>query len=620
MSAQNSRFTGPGTPKPVVIITPLRESHVRAALICSRKYNIQLRTRSGGHDYEGVSFVSTLPFAILDLIKFRSIKVNVGEKSAWVQTGATLGELYYTIANKSDTLAFPAGICPTVGTGGHISGGGYGMLLRKYGLAADHVIDARIMDVNGRILDRKSMGEDLFWAIRGGGGASFGIILSWKLELVPVPETVTVFNIPKTLEQNLTNLLYKWQFFANKADRNLYLRVVLQNTNTTNGGRTVEGLFNAQYLGRSEALLAMMQKEFPELGVTKSDLTEMSWINTVTYHYPVDSLLNRSFNLKQRSFKIKSDYAKRPFTPQIFQGMLELFKEEDINGPNMQLVPYGGIMDEISPSETPYPHRAGNLFFLGYATGWDEVGQVAAQKHLSWLRKLYAYLTPYVSNNPRESYSNYRDFDLGQNNLVGTTSLAQASSWGYKYFMNNFYRLAKVKALVDPDNFFRNEQSIVKIPVIGVGFSGIVGNIGSQFQHPLEILGGKGAFGVVGLDLVAPSEIEGAGFGNVEYRDGFRHGNQFQFPGEYDAEASAAAAPDSPEEILPHGFTVQDSPVNIHDSGVNHVVRRQPIFSQQHPVPAAADVATRLGVPGPVNLEFWAEKFRMGKNEGLLGV
>nr|GMC85850.1 Os06g0549950 [Ipomoea batatas] len=137
----------------------------------------------------------------------------------------------------------------------------------------------------------------------------------------------------------------------------------------------------------------------------------------------------------------------------------------------------------------------------------------------------------------------------------------------------------------------------VKIPVIGVGFSGIVGNIGSQvsvklpnpgemllspdladfipssgFQHPLENLGGKGAFGIVGLDLEAPLfEIEGAGFGNVEYRDGFRHGNQFQFPGEYDAEASAAAAPDSPEEILPHGFPVQDSPVNIHDSGVNHV-------------------------------------------------
>ncbi|XP_019162185.1 PREDICTED: tetrahydrocannabinolic acid synthase-like [Ipomoea nil] len=461
-SAQNLRFTAPGSPKPVAIITPLRESHIRAAVICCRKYNIQLRTRSGGHDYEGLSYVSSLPFAILDLINFRSIEVNVGEKWAWVQTGAQLGEVYYAIANKSDTLAFPAGFCPTVGSGGHISGGGYGAMIRKYGMAADHVIDARIMDVKGRILDRKSMGEDLFWAIRGGGGASFGVILGWKLELVPVPEIVTVFTINRTEEQNLTDLIYKWQVFGNKADRNFFLRIFLQNTNTTNG-RTVQGLFSALYLGSSETLLPMMHKGFPELGVTKSDLTEMSWINSVLYHFPVGSLLNRSFPLK-RSYKIKSDYVKRPLNHQVFQGIIELFKEEDVNGPQMQLTPYGGIMDEIPPSETPYPHRARNLFFLEYTVGWDETGEVAAQKHLSWIRKLYAYLAPFVSNNPRESYVNYRDLDLGQNNLVGTTSLSQASSWGYKYFMNNFYRLARVKALVDPDNFFRHEQSIIPLP------------------------------------------------------------------------------------------------------------------------------------------------------------
>ncbi|XWS11483.1 hypothetical protein CRYUN_Cryun37aG0002100 [Craigia yunnanensis] len=72
------------------------------------------------------------------------------------------GELYYKIAEKSTTFAFPAGVCPIVGVSGHFSGGGYGMLLRKFGLAADQVIDAQLVDVDGRLLDRNSIGEDLF--------------------------------------------------------------------------------------------------------------------------------------------------------------------------------------------------------------------------------------------------------------------------------------------------------------------------------------------------------------------------------------------------------------------------------------------------------------------------
>ncbi|KAL8512737.1 hypothetical protein ACS0TY_019027 [Phlomoides rotata] len=213
-STWNLRYTTPSTPKPQVIITPEHESQIPPVILCARDNDMEIRIRSGGHDMEGRSFVSEVPFVILDMINFSQATVDAEAKTAWVGTGATLGILYYSIAEKSLTLAFPAGFCPTVGVGGHISGGGYGTLLRKYGFAADNVIDARIVDVNGRILDRKSMGEDLFWAIRGGGGASFGVIVSFKLQLVDVPEKLTVFNIHRTLQQNATQLIHRWQYIA----------------------------------------------------------------------------------------------------------------------------------------------------------------------------------------------------------------------------------------------------------------------------------------------------------------------------------------------------------------------------------------------------------------------
>ena len=77
--------------------------------------------------------------------------------------------------------------------------------MRKYGLAADNVLDAYLIDANGKIINSEAMGEDLFWAIREGGGASFGVTLSWKIKLVRVPPTVTTFNIKKTLVKSKVN-------------------------------------------------------------------------------------------------------------------------------------------------------------------------------------------------------------------------------------------------------------------------------------------------------------------------------------------------------------------------------------------------------------------------------
>ncbi|XP_062094607.1 berberine bridge enzyme-like 26 [Humulus lupulus] len=462
-SATNLRFLDPSVPKPEFLFTPLHDSHVQAAVICLKELGLQLRVRSGGHDYEGVSYASLNQsrFAVIDLVNLRRINVDIQDNSAWVQAGATNGELYYRISQKGKVHAFPAGICTSVGIGGHITGGGYGSLLRKYGLAADNVVDALIVDVNGRILNRTAMGEDLFWAIRGGGGGSFGVILWWKVKLVPVPATVTVFKVTKNLKQGATKIIYKWQQIVDKLPEDLMLKVTMV---VVNG--TIETYYEALFLGNTDGLLRIMKTRFPELGVTQKDCIEMSWVESAGFlegrpiGTPVEYLL-QSKSIYRTFFKAKSDYIKVPIPEVALEGLWERMLKKDIT-PTIIWTPYGGKMSMIPESDTPFPHRKGVIYMSQYFSFWL-AGEQHPERHLNWIKELYEYITPYVSMSPREAYVNYRDLDIGRNEIGRTTSFEQASVWGKKYFKDNFNRLVTVKSKVDPGNFFRHEQSIPPI-------------------------------------------------------------------------------------------------------------------------------------------------------------
>ena len=368
-----------------------------------------------------------------------------------------------------------SGVCPTLGVGGHFSGGGYGNMLRKFGLSVDHIVDAQIVNVNGSILDRKSMGEDLFWAIRGGGGASFGVILSYKVKLVRVPEIVTVFRVEKTLAQNATDIAYQWQHITDKIDNDLFNRLLLQPITVKNDNgsakaekstKTVKVSFTSLFLGDATRLISVMNKDFPELGLKKEDCIEMSWIESVLYWANFDNgtsvnvLLNRTPE-SVKFLKRKSDYVQKPISKDGLEGLWK--KIIELGKAGMVLNPYGGRMSEIPASETPFPHRSGNIFKIQYSVTWQEEGTEADKMYVNSMRELYSYMTPYVSKSPRGSYLNYRDIDIGISHN-GKDSYQEGKVYGVKYFMNNFDRLVKVKTAVDPQNFFRYEQSIPPLP------------------------------------------------------------------------------------------------------------------------------------------------------------
>ncbi|KAM3748884.1 hypothetical protein ACB098_05G141500 [Castanea mollissima] len=401
---RNKRFITQFNPKPLAIVTALHESHVQGTVLCAKNHGLVITIRSGGHDYEGLSYTSYLLFVILDLFNLRSININLTDETAWVQAGATVGELYYRIAEKSKEHGFSAAACPSVGTGGHFSGGGYGNMMRKYGLTVDNIIDAQIVNVDGTILDRKSMGEDLFWAIRGGGGASFGVILSWKIKLLRVPPIVTVFHANRTLEQGATDIAYQWQHVGHKLPEDLFIRVMPQ----------------------------------------------MSWVESTVFwaDYPIGTSINVLLERPKQPvvyYKGRSDYVKEVIPKEALESIWKLMIKGGVGW--MQWNPYGGRMQEISEPETPFPHRAGNLFLIQYDLSLA----------------LYDAMTPYVSKSPREAFFCYRDLDVGAA-TTNFTAFQAAEEYGPRYFKGNFERLIRVKTAVDPNNFFRNEQSIPTLP------------------------------------------------------------------------------------------------------------------------------------------------------------
>ncbi|CAG8563883.1 4045_t:CDS:2, partial [Racocetra fulgida] len=137
---------------------------------------------------------------VIDISNINFVNITASQ-TAIVGGGIRLGPLYIQLAQKNFT--FISGICPTTGLSGIIAAGGFGLQSRKYGVTGDWILEAQVVTADGNILTANSIvNADLFWAIRG-GGATYGIITQWKLQLIPAWDVVSVFTIEYPYDSNL---------------------------------------------------------------------------------------------------------------------------------------------------------------------------------------------------------------------------------------------------------------------------------------------------------------------------------------------------------------------------------------------------------------------------------
>jgi len=160
--------------RPALIVQCSGTDDVVHALGFARQHGLEVSVRGGGHHIAGHSIADGA--LMIDLSRLRTVEVSPTQRRAWVQPGATLADL--DAATQRHGLATPVGINSTTGIAGLTLGGGFGWLTRQCGMTVDNLMSAEVVTADGKRLHCSAdENADLFWGLRGGGGALLGSVL-----------------------------------------------------------------------------------------------------------------------------------------------------------------------------------------------------------------------------------------------------------------------------------------------------------------------------------------------------------------------------------------------------------------------------------------------------------
>jgi len=170
--------------RPRAVVRCANAGDVISTVNFARENGIDIAVRGGAHSVPGFGVCND--GVVADLSAMRSVRVDPYARTARVEGGATWSD--FNAATYPFGLASTGGIISTTGVGGLTLGGGIGYLARGLGLSCDNLISADVVTADGQLLiASETQNEDLFWALRGGGG-NFGAVTSFEFQLSPVKD------------------------------------------------------------------------------------------------------------------------------------------------------------------------------------------------------------------------------------------------------------------------------------------------------------------------------------------------------------------------------------------------------------------------------------------------
>ena len=400
-----------------------------------RENKMLVAVRGGGHN--GGGFGICEGGLVIDLSQIRYTRVDPKTKTIRVGGGCKWGDVDH--AAHAFGMATPSGIVSTTGVGGLTLGGGLGHLTRKCGLSIDNLLEADMILANGEFVTVSAKeNEDLFWAIRGGGG-NFGIVTSFLFKLHPVnniiggpvlwdidksPEAMRFFdNFIKTAPDDITGFFaYLIVPPAPPFPEELHMKNVCGVVWCYSGPKEkADKVFEPIKKFGPPLLYGIMEMPFPALQSAFDGLYPpgLQW------------------------------YWKADFVNELSDEAIKQHVKYGSNIPTMQsgmhLYPINGAASRVGKKDTAWAYR--DARYAQVIVGVDPDPQ-SKDILMSWANAYFDALHPFSAGG---AYVNFM-MDEGEERVKAT-------------YKENYDKLVSVKQKYDPDNFFRVNQNIRPVSV-----------------------------------------------------------------------------------------------------------------------------------------------------------